>query len=812
MASRGHSHGQGQGHVHVIDLMFDDNPQPTKTRFKASRTSAQSKEVQEQKEEHSAVRGSADGVERGAEVRVSTDGYEPPPTSKELMSYALHMNSHQIAKELLLDNEDINFIQETSSFLTGNTGLNNTGSIRRNLSERQLFLKAVEEVERARARIISQATKAQTPSRTPRTHSDANSTPRPILERAMSVESDQYSENYESDFSADSIDEDQKDDDANDAIIASHNNVNQRIISDLTEDYEDDYEDYEETTREEQTLSSPRNRISQSSHLDDKQSAIDSDEDSDNQKNNESKEDDVFNLFNDLADDSDSEQATEEDREHERSILKRLNDAHAQCSPSRLSRNPTPLSYFDSPSQRAHRRNVTDNSHPQPLEELAELDMEHEDTSVQYSQLMSKDSSYPFTEGSSRDGHRRKSFQAHKTDNSYLSKFSESTKSSCNSQESPSAGNITHSFDKSIAELNGDGSIDDEVALEGSINTNTRIIESDVAVRLDRERNEADLSAPPSLAATLAPGKLSELNNLNLLVSGGLNEWLVMNMKENTSEALRTMNKRVDHHHIRDNGDDISEPALKEGETSLSRDLQGRFSVCTEVYQHYLSEALELKTKYDSDVRVRSMAHEFTGGILNRAGQLPSSHDEDDVDLNAVSRTGSRGSQRRHSAKAKDDFDLSFLNEGGVRPVESGDDDNCNNEMLLSDSKHSRYHRKQAAGQKLTSASLQIECVSKLEGGRNSSSYGISSKDEDSREGRDDEDDSVQYDFKSGAKELDHDISADEAAARIELSRSFNLKKEEIRKRNRRAIFAAMHLGDIAGKLVMEKSRGASVL
>jgi hypothetical protein len=99
-----------------------------------------------------------------------------------------------------------------------------------------------------------------------------------------------------------------------------------------------------------------------------------------------------------------------------------------------------------------------------------------------------------------------------------------------------------------------------------------------------------------------------------------------------------------------------------------------------------------------------------------------------------------------------------------------------------------------------------------LEGGRNSSSYGISSKDEDSREGRDDEDDSVQYDFKSGAKELDHDISADEAAARIELSRSFNLKKEEIRKRNRRAIFAAMHLGDIAGKLVMEKSRGASVL
>jgi len=62
------------------------------------------------------------------------------------------------------------------------------------------------------------------------------------------------------------------------------------------------------------------------------------------------------------------------------------------------------------------------------------------------------------------------------------------------------------------------------------------------------------------------------------------------------------------------------------------------------------------------------------------------------------------------------------------------------------------------------------------------------------------------------SKQHDAGNDGDGIAARIELTQSFDRKRLEIRKRNRRAIFAAMHLGDIAGKLVLEKSKSTSHL
>ena len=918
MDSRGQRMPSRPPNVNIIDLTFDDNPPPTKKKGKLiqipdSETYARcDAPVREKKPSNS------DDMKQ--EVSVTREpseshqhSYEAPPTSSELMSYALRMNSHQIAKELLLDEEDVKWVQSTSSFLTGNTDLLNAGSLRRELSAEALFLKAVEEVERARARIIHSATKQPQES--------AGTVVPPVVEREISVaESEEYSEKYDSDFSADSIDVDSdqqkelqspeqcKEEEGNSSgsdrsslLQRAPSCRDHRLISDMTdmtEDYEDDYHSPDSDSEPDEVGGAGRHRSNSNSNGNHRSSMPGSRGDLKEHKQWDAKDTDactgstensveekgdgesehagsgeggtaVFDLLSDLMDqDSDSEQRGDSsDEEHEKSILKRLNEAHEQrSSPSRLSRHATPTTnYFSSPLQArelaakqgpgnlrtSHKQVLLPSSASLLLaddltdlaaleldpdhEQEREMELEHGEYSVQYSQLKSNDSSCRnhFSVGnsssSSSSSSNNKSFSAHHTDNSRYSKFSASTQSSSSSR-------------------GGNGVVDPLSLSLSRVGTgpSTRTCNTDQGGTETETETEAEGLPLPT------PGRLSENNNMDIMIAGGLNEWLVMNMKENTSIALQSLNKRVDNHHILHSSSSSTPP-------HCTKQLSARFSVCAEVYQHYLAEAVQLHEQYDEEVRVRSLAHAFTGNILQQVGgQLQHSDDRDrdrdsdrdmdrDSDSEGNDRTSGAGGdatplctpppKRRHSAKAKDDFDLlTGVAGGGGWYVGEHDDAAA---LLQSDPKGMRrFYRQHSVGQKLTSASVQIECVSKLEGGRRSplSCGGTHDKEEQSKAREDeeveDEDEDkasshadskqpadgrdvlsqAQAQVRNNNEDSRASAGTSTAAERIRLSQSFEQKKNEIRRKNRRALFAAMHLGDIAGRLVMERSQSSSSL
>ena len=80
-------------------------------------------------------------------------------TYDSLLSFAMKMNPLQVAESLLREQEDIHQLQENSSFLTN---VVNKSSLKRGLSEQQMMLKAMEEVERARQRFLRRANTVQT--------------------------------------------------------------------------------------------------------------------------------------------------------------------------------------------------------------------------------------------------------------------------------------------------------------------------------------------------------------------------------------------------------------------------------------------------------------------------------------------------------------------------------------------------------------------------------------------------------------------------------------------------------------------------
>ena len=797
MADRGRRVPPQAPNLNIIDLRFDDNPCPVR------RTKKDERLVTSFEKTYSRVKTppTTANREEGGQNDLST-------TSKELLSYALRMNSHQIAKELILDEEDVNFIQETSSFLTGNTDLHNTGSIRRELSEEQAFAKAVIEVERARARIIKSAVKGQ-PIDVENSHTQGStnivSANPPNLKRDVSeVESEAYSENYESDFSADSIEEavsSSKDsspvsqvyipEEEDKAVDNRPKSKEYRIISDLTDDYEEDYEQEEddaENMERPKTSSSARKLGALNS---DSSKGSDSNNCNDVFEGDNGQDNDVYEFMNDLVEhDSDSEQQDEsDDIAHEQSILKRLREAHAQRSPShvRLSRDTTPVTnYFSSLTSHHPLRSSNDDNGKKaikkvvmlPPENLPELDLlhehdneqDHEEYSIQYSQLKSNDN---FSVGTNSKGNRdvfKESFQLNRTENS---KFSASTQSS-------------HNCNESKGEDKNDESDDDEplsmsIAKDQSIRSQQ--FPSDMVV--------VDEGACSSIPLP-TPGRLSDNENLNYMISGGLNEWLVMNMKENTSQALKSLNKRLDNHHILRSND----TSAADDSSNYHRELENRFSIYTEVYQRYLSEAVALKEQYDNDVRLRNVAHNFTGNILQQVGRPDERHSNSPP-------PPKDNFKRRHSAKAKDDFDIitpSTMEKNTEDNEQTENDDADDGVMQRSEPK--RYYRDKSVGKKLTSASVQIECVSRIEGGRNEP---LDNEDDGNSEGRRDSCGSNQSDPKGLPS--NHDDGFDEA---ILLSRSFGNKRNEIRRKNRRAIYAAMNLGAIAGKIVLERSKSAT--
>lgn len=80
-------------------------------------------------------------------------------TYDSLLSFAMKMNPLQVAESLLREQEDIHQLQENSSFLTN---VVNKSSLKRGLSEQQMMLKAMEEVERARQRLLRRANTVHT--------------------------------------------------------------------------------------------------------------------------------------------------------------------------------------------------------------------------------------------------------------------------------------------------------------------------------------------------------------------------------------------------------------------------------------------------------------------------------------------------------------------------------------------------------------------------------------------------------------------------------------------------------------------------
>lgn len=92
----------------------------------------------------------------------SSDSANEKTFSDSLLSFALKMNSSQVATTLMKDQDDMYALLENSSFLTN---IVNLSSLKRGLSEQQLRDKMIEEIERARKRLLNRAsiTRSQSP-------------------------------------------------------------------------------------------------------------------------------------------------------------------------------------------------------------------------------------------------------------------------------------------------------------------------------------------------------------------------------------------------------------------------------------------------------------------------------------------------------------------------------------------------------------------------------------------------------------------------------------------------------------------------
>jgi hypothetical protein len=133
-------------------------------------------------------------------VDCSVDSSNERMSLDSLLSFALHMNSSHVAASVMKDQEDIFSHLENSSFMTN---VVNLASLKRGLSEQQLREKMIEEIERARQRLLTGAScTAQNAQARLNKHSLSRATSDDVnsdCDEASDRDSDEESENFSND-------------------------------------------------------------------------------------------------------------------------------------------------------------------------------------------------------------------------------------------------------------------------------------------------------------------------------------------------------------------------------------------------------------------------------------------------------------------------------------------------------------------------------------------------------------------------------------------------------------------------------------